>query len=122
VAGRRSGDLPRNRWIGLTLAGTLGVLSALAWQGFVRPEPGSIPATVRQVVVPAETMKRARALRDEAEALTPTEVLLDEHARERWLPLAAELERTLERERPVEPLRSELEATLAALQRAGVRP
>lgn len=95
-------------------------MSALVVQAVVGSEPQAVPTTLRQVLVPAHTMARARALRDEAEALTPTQVLLDERARERWLPLAAELERTLEREAPPEPLRGELQATLAALERTGV--
>lgn len=83
--------------------------------------PPALPASIEQVVVPEATLTQARSLRDQAEALTPTEVLLDEEAREHWLPLAAEFEQTLARPDTPAPLRRELEATLVALDRAGVR-
>jgi len=101
------------------VAGALGVLSAVAVQA--TREPQSVPAPIEQVVVSADTLAQARSLRDEAEALTPTEVWLDEAVRERWLPLAADLERTLQHPDTPSALRRELEATLAALERAGVR-
>jgi hypothetical protein len=121
AAGRRRSDLPRHRWRGLAVAGALGVASAIAVQATQERVPAGLPAPIEQVVVPEDTLMQARSLRDEAEALTPTEVLLDERAREHWLPLAGELERTLARPDTPAPLRREIEATLAALDRVGVR-
>lgn len=59
-------------------------------------------------------------MRDEAEALTPAQVALDERAFEVWMPRIAVIEQT--RDDPATPalVRAELDATVAALERAGV--
>jgi len=106
----------------LILASIAGTASAIAAQGSAGPVPDPVlPLTSVRVLIPTATsLAQAQALRDQAEALTPTEVLLEEHARERWLPRLAELEQLGAAPDTAPALRAEVQATLAALRRAGI--
>lgn len=118
---RRSGDLPRPLWrrpIAIGLAVALGVAAGLAL-GSLRPSNSPIVRTVEARVDP-QLLASVQALRDEAEALTPAAVALDERAHERWMPRVAKIELALADPTTPEQLRSELNATLLALERVGV--
>jgi hypothetical protein len=78
------------------------------------------PATARTEPIDPLLLAEFQAMRDEAEALTPAEVTVDERAQERWMPRVARIERA--RSDPSTPkiLRSELDATIAALVAVGL--
>jgi hypothetical protein len=127
---RRRAELPRAPWPSLLLAGTLGVLSALAAQGTlaasadgaraIRPLAVA-SATVRPDPVAARRCSAANALRDRAEALTPAGVMSEEPTLERWLEVA---EATAQRQASGVDIgaceRDALRATHSALVRVGV--
>lgn len=78
------------------------------------------PVSAGQANVDAQILAEIRALRDEAEALTPAQVALDERAQELWMPRVASIERA--RDDPATPaiLRRELDATISALECVGL--
>jgi hypothetical protein len=80
--------------------------------------PG-LPAVVERQVDPQQ-LAGVQALRDEAEALTPAGVGLDEQAHELWMPRVAKIELALADPDTPPAIRTELDATLAALERVGV--
>ncbi len=86
------------------------------------PAPSSVPVSPRSVAVhlPRFTADEAAALRDEAERLTPAAVALDERASERWWLLRGELDAAAADISTPEPVRSDLHATRAALERLGL--
>lgn len=69
----------------------------------------------------AELLEAARGLRDEAEALTSAEVALDASLMDVWLPRLAELEAMIADPATPPAIRAELEATVEALARVGLR-
>ncbi len=121
-------DQPSATAAQLAAAALLGLAAALGIQMATHPihasganpvAPG-IAAQIRAECVDDAVLQPIVQLRDDAESLTHAEVLLDERARERWLPVMPELRRQAEDpEQPV-VVRMELEATLAALERAGI--
>ncbi len=121
TGGRRRSDLPKARWGGILAACGAGIVVAVVVQLWSAPVTVVVPSPVRKVVVPTATLERAQALRDQAEALTPTQVMLDERAQERWLPLLGELEQLQRGPETPRAVQVEVEATLAALSRAGIR-
>jgi hypothetical protein len=70
--------------------------------------------------VDPQLLASVQALRDQAEALTPATVALDERAHELWMPRVANIELALADPATPDALRTELDATLAALERVGV--
>jgi hypothetical protein len=132
---RRGGQrrqLPRSRWQqwpSLLASAALGVVAAVLLQSFAADDPPQAwaaslaarvpPPTAGPQQLPRFTAAEAAALRDEAEALTPAAVLLDERAGLRWRPLLGELAAAAVD--PVTPasVRSDLHATCAALERLG---
>lgn len=133
---RRSGQrrqLPRSRWQqwpSLLASAALGVVVAVLMQSIAADAPPQAwaaslaarvpPPSVGSQQLPRFTAAEAAALRDEAEALTPTAVVLDERAGLRWRPLLADL--TTAAVDPATPasVRSDLHATCAALERLGL--
>jgi hypothetical protein len=119
---RREGDLPTPVWrrpLGLALAIALGIASGLALDS-LQAEPKAPVAAVRELELDPEALARVEALRDEARALTAAEVALDERAHERWMPRVAKIELALDDPATPEPIRTELLATIAALECVGV--
>lgn len=118
---RRTAELPRplrSRPIALVLAIALGVATGLAIGSTHRSDPMAAPRVEAQV--DAELLVGVQALRDEAEALTPAGVALDEEAHERWMPRVAAIELALADPQIPTQIRTELDATLDALERVGV--
>lgn len=129
--GPRRRPLPRPWWAdapAIVVALALGVATAaIAQPGAARPRSGLTPgAWAREAQAsPAATeataaLEAARSLRDEAEALTPATVALDESELGRWLERAAAIEALLADASTPAAVRGELEAALAALVRLGV--
>ncbi len=118
---RRSADLPRPVWhrpLGVALAIALGVATGLALGSARQTAAPSEP--VELVAVDPQQLSGVEAMHDEAEALTPAQVALDERAHELWMPRVAKIELALADPQTPEPIRSELAATLTALERVGV--
>lgn len=126
--GPRRRPLPRPWWSeapAIAVAVVLGVVTAVAAQpGPARPGIGAGAWARAARTLPAEAaegaLEAARILRDEAEALTPTAVALDEAELGRWLERAAAIEATLADPSTPASIRRELEAALAALVRLGI--
>lgn len=114
-------DLPRPLWrrpFAVGLAITLGVATGLALGSMRRSAP--VAAQAVEVRVDPELLAGVQAMRDEAEALTLARVGLDEQAHELWMPRVAKIELALADPRTPAELRTELDATLIALERVGV--
>jgi hypothetical protein len=107
------------RPLGLVLAIGLGIAGGLALD-WLQVEPEVPIAAVREIELDPEALSRVEALRDEAEALTAAEVALDERAHERWMPRVAKIDEALDDPATPERIRSELLATIAALECVGV--
>ena len=119
---RRSGELPQPVWqrpLALVAVIALGVAAGLALGGIERAKPTD-PGPIAERRVDPELLAGVERLRDEAEALTPAGVALDERAHEQWLPRVAEIELALADPDTPPAIRAELDATLAALAHAGV--
>jgi hypothetical protein len=120
---RREGDLPTPVWrrpLGLAIAIGLGIAGGLALDS-LQARPADAPiAAVREAELDPEALRRVESLRDEARALTAAEVALDEHAHERWMPRVAKIEAALDDPATPDPIRTELLATIAALECVGV--
>lgn len=86
-----------------------------------QPSTIETPVEAPRVVAARESLADAQRLRDEAEALTPTQVMLDETAHEQWLPTLPQLEQLAGDPQTPPELRTEVEATLAALSEVGIR-
>lgn len=99
--------------IGLGIAGGLALDSLQA-------EPDLPIAAVREPELDPEALRRVEALRDEARALTAAEVALDERAHERWMPRVAKIDEALDDPATPDQIRTELLATIAALECVGV--
>lgn len=133
---RRQGQrrsLPRSRWQqwpSLLAAAALGVTAAVLLQAFADEAPPQVWAAelVHRLPPPAPgpqqlprfTASEAEALRDQAEALTPAAVALDEQAGLRWRPLRGELAAAIVDPVTPEPVRTDLHATVAALDQLGL--
>jgi hypothetical protein len=121
---RREGDLPTPVWrrpLGLAIAIGLGIAGGLALDSLqARPEAAIAAAAVREAELDPEALRRVESLRDEAQALTAAEVALDEQAHERWMPRVAKIEAALDDPATPDPIRSELLATITALECVGV--
>lgn len=141
---RRSQDLPPpgrdrrrvdrrarpRRAAGVLAAAALGVLFAfgtdLTVEHFGRLVDPSAPGTVapedsQSPLQDTAALRNVLTLREEAEALTATEVMLDERASERWIPLIPALEaRRIDGSTPAR-VRRELIALLAHLESVGLR-
>lgn len=110
------------RPLGLAIAIGLGIAGGLALDSLqAQPSEGTAPtAAVRERELDPEALARVEALRDEAEALTAAEVALDERAHERWLPRVAKIDEALDDPATPDRVRTELLATIAALECVGV--
>jgi hypothetical protein len=116
------------RWPSIAAAGVLGVVTAVALQALqagaaVEPSPAVVsivghgaPVTPRSALSLAE----AEALRDEAAALTPAGVAIDERAQTIWQPRLGRLEAAAIDPRVAPEVRDELRATLQALADVGI--
>jgi hypothetical protein len=119
---RREGDLPTPVWrrpLGLAIAIGLGIAGGLALDS-LQARPETAIAAVREAEPDPEALRRVESLRDEAQALTVAEVALDEQAHERWMPRVAKIEEALDDPATPDPIRTELLATIAALECVGV--
>lgn len=125
--------LPRSRWQqwpSLLASAALGIVAAIVLQSFASEAPPQAWATAQAhhaapppsgpQQLPRFTASEAAALRDAAEALTPAAVALDERASLRWRPLRGELAAALVDPVTPDPVRSDLHATAAALDRLGL--
>ncbi|MEZ4384661.1 MAG: hypothetical protein R3A79_25250 [Nannocystaceae bacterium] len=108
----------------LLLALGLGLAAAVALS---EPRPaiawGAWVAQIRAATADegaAASLHAARSLRDEAEALTPAEVALDEQAIELWLPRLATIDGLLDEPSTPALVRAELLAARDALVEVGV--
>lgn len=99
--------------IGLGIAGGLALDSLPA-------QPEVAIAAARESELDPEALSRVEALRDEAEALTAAEVALDERAHERWMPRVAKIDEALDDPATPDRIRTELLATIDALECVGV--
>jgi hypothetical protein len=122
---RREGDLPTPVWrrpLGLAVAIGLGIAGGLALDSLQakRSAEAAPIAAVRERELDPEALSRVQALRDEAQALTAAEVALDERAHERWLPRVAKIDEALDDPATPDRIRTELQATIAALECVGV--
>lgn len=131
---RRRLPEPRWRqWPSIAAAAVLGVIAAIGLQGLqagaseVEPavvesaEPSPVPRSSLSAPVRAPiSLSEAQALQDEAAALTPAGVALDERAFALWLPRIGRLSAALADPGLPPETREELEATLAALARVGL--
>lgn len=110
------------RPLGLAIAIGLGIAGGLALDSLqAQPSEATAPtAAVRERELDPEALARVEALRDEAEALTAAEVALDERAHERWLPRVAKIDEALDDPATPDRVRTELLATIAALECVGV--
>lgn len=128
--GPRRRPLPRSRWRDLPslgLALVLGVLCAVAL-GPRAPAAGIAWGELRaradarseRATEALAELRAAESLRDEAEALTPAGVALDEDAHEVWLPRLAVIDARIADPTTPEPVRRELRATQAALALLGL--
>jgi anti-sigma-K factor RskA len=118
---RRSGDLPRPIWrrpIALLLATALGVGTGLALGSMRSTTPQAV--TVLEVQVDPQQLASVQTMRDEAEALTPAGVAFDEQTHELWMPRVTKIELALADPQTPQQIRTELGATLIALERVGV--
>ncbi len=135
---RRTAELRRPLWqqpLAVLAAAALGVLAALhvdRLPGLRSDPPAAIAPTppsqaepsprieLGEVTVDPEQLAAARAMRDEAERLTPAAVTVDERSHERWLARIDRIEAV--RADPDTPasLRVELDATVAALAQVGL--
>ncbi len=122
---RRAADLPRPLWrqpFAVLVAATLGVIAALSIEHLPSLDPKDRDPSVASEVVDPELLARAQALRDEAEALTRTEGRLDPRAHERWQSRIGVIEAARTDPHTPTQIRTELDATVAALIRVGVMP
>ncbi|MCA9660302.1 MAG: hypothetical protein KC486_18310 [Myxococcales bacterium] len=108
----------------LLLALGLGLAAAVALSE-PRPAIAWTPWVAQIRAVSADeaavaSLRAARSLRDEAEALTPAEVALDERALELWLPRLATIDGLIDDATTPELVRVELVAARQALIDVGV--
>lgn len=125
---RRQLPEPRwRRWPSIAAAAALGVVTAFALQGLQAdayviesPAPAvgdDVPPAPARVSI---SLEEAQALHDEAAALTPAGVALDERAHAIWLPRIGRLEAAAREPGLPSELHAELTATLAALAEVGL--
>lgn len=107
------------RPLGLAIAIGLGIAGGLALDS-LQAQPELPIAAVREHEIDPEALARVEALRDEARALTAAEVALDERAHERWMPRIAKIDEALDDPATPDRIRTELLATIAALECVGV--
>jgi hypothetical protein len=79
------------------------------------------PTLVQRVAAASLTPENARGLRDQAEALTPAGVELDETAHETWVPRLGLLERARDDASADPQARADARAALRALAAVGIR-
>lgn len=106
-------------------SGAAGLLVAFALQGsFDASEQPSAEAAPIQalptIVADPESLERLYAWCDEAAALTPTEVWLDERAQEQWLFRRPDLEAVRDDAAAPEQARAAARQALGALGRLGL--
>ncbi|GEM_PF-3626460 len=122
---RRLLEIRRPRWQRLAVAGLsalLGVLAGDLVSGATSHAP-LIATKVESATRLADEGKvsiRLLELRDEAEQLTVSAILLDERLRTRWLMMLPDIEGVAAEPRAPSIARDEARATLLALRRAGV--
>lgn len=129
--GCRRRPLPEPRWRqwpSITLAAVLGVATAFGLQVMQGSPVAAAPVVV--VAAPVEVVEdlpvtriglaEAQALRDEACALTPAGVALDEQAHAVWLPRLAAVRAAAADPRVSAEVQGELREALAALGRVGI--
>ncbi|PRP95480.1 hypothetical protein ENSA5_38310 [Enhygromyxa salina] len=121
---RRATDLGVPVWrnpLALVVAVGLGVGASLAL-GSQAPAPSGVQDAELAPAPPVDpdALAGVQALRDEAQALTPAQVELDEATHERWMPRVARIEQALDDPATPEAIRAELQATIAALECVGV--
>ena len=125
--------MPRSRWQqwpSLLASAALGVTAAVLLQSFAGEAPPQVwaaelvhrlpPPPSGPQQLPRFTAAEAAGLRDAAEALTPAAVTLDEQAALRWRPLRGELAAAIVDPVTPEPVRTDLHATVAALEQLGL--
>lgn len=127
---RRRLPEPRWRqWPSILAAAALGVVVAVALQGLqadasvAEPAPVEVTAAAPPVVAVKATpisLSEAQVLHDEAAALTPAGVALDETAHSAWLPRIGLLEAAVADPGLAPEIREELSATLDALAQVGL--
>ncbi len=126
---RRPLPEPRwRRWPSITLAAVLGVATAFGLQAMQGGPVAALPvalavpveAVTEDLPAPRIGLAEAQALRDEAAALTPAGVALDEQAVAEWLPRVAEIAAAVEDPRVPAEVREELREALEALERVGI--
>lgn len=125
---RRRLPEPRwRRWPSIAVAAVLGVGTAFALQALQADASGVMPTALPGEVAapapppgPAISLAEAQALHDEAAALTPAGVTLDERAHAVWLPRLAALTAAAGDPGVAPAIRDELQATLQALARVGI--
>lgn len=126
---RRRLPEPRWRqWPSITLAAVLGVATAFGLQALQGSPVAAMPVVV--AAAPVEVVEdlpvtriglaEAQALRDEACALTPAGVALDEQAHAVWLPRLAAMRAAAGDPRVPGEVQVELREALAALGRVGI--
>lgn len=121
---------PRWRqWPSILAAAVLGVVAAVALQGLqadasvAEPAPLEVTATAPPVGAVKTTpisLSEAQVLHDEAAALTPAGVALDETAHSTWLPRIGRLEAAVADPGLAPEIHAELSATLDALAQVGL--
>jgi hypothetical protein len=107
------------RPLGLVIAIGLGIAGGLALDS-LQAQPEIPIAAARESEPDPEALARVEAIRDEAEALTAAEVALDERAHERWMPRVAKIDEALDDPATPDQIRTELLATITALECVGV--
>lgn len=125
---RRRLPEPRWRqWPSILAAAALGVVAAVALQGLRADASVAEPAPLEVAAPPAVMVKatpislsEAQVLHDEAAALTPAGVALDETAHSTWLPRIGRLEAAVADPGLAPEIRAELSATLDALTQVGL--
>lgn len=125
---RRLPELRWRQWPSIAAAAALGVVTAFALQGLQadvtarEPVANEVHAEVSALAARLPiSLEEAQALHDEAAALTPAGVALDERAHATWLPRIGRLEAAAEEPGLPREIHAEIAATLAALTEVGLR-
>ena len=115
--------MPRPIWqhpVAIGLAMALGIAAGVSLSGAREPPTAVDADRVIEARVDPIQLAGVQTIRDEAEALTPANVAIDERAHELWMPRVAKIELALADPQTPTAIREELDATLSALERVGV--